>query len=388
MKKIRIALVLLGLALAAMRKTAAADAATQAVPERVPLEAYLLAAAVRADCYFTIESAGAATADNPAIETDSLNNVDSIVKKLNQNYPKFRVVRSKENPLVVHLIDRALPDDETYPLNRKLDLDFNGPLDSLPNAVGEALEDASVSPRIIMAGPIYSMSLPVVISAEEKPVRRLLSDYLPFSQYYRILWRTDARLSNGKWKAFVSYPGYPLNVVSRRYTVSEPTEPFSEGQIAFIVNRDTKSNVDKAIAYIQSSRKDRLKYQVRWALLFLGKSKSQDALPVLASNLDFLFADVPVRTEKYPVLQSMQWIGEPAKKFALTELAHEKDELRLELWCEVILRVSGVPSGKREIEETINQLKATERPALTKALTAAQQFVEEIQPRPIIDSLR
>jgi hypothetical protein len=91
---------------------------------------YLNRAAVKLDCYFTIEEMHL-DVDN-WIEAHHLqsgsepSNIDKLVEELSSQLKGVHVYRSKENPTVVHIVDEQLEKEKDYSVAKRVAVKFRG----------------------------------------------------------------------------------------------------------------------------------------------------------------------------------------------------------------------------------------------------------------------
>ena len=182
---------------------------------------YLFAAGEKLDCYFTLETWGLWT-DRPSsfkdvkIREEKLASIDALVAKLKHEIPGISVTRDPVNSRILHLTDGRLLKESDYVLEKQASIDFTGPLEDLPNALGKDIWWAvgrSVPSGADFQNDIVSM---VKVHFERQGIRQILTDAVPLRKYGRILWiaHTSRRISDGELMTGVTYIGPKLTKAS------------------------------------------------------------------------------------------------------------------------------------------------------------------------------
>jgi len=155
---------------------------------------------------------------------------------------------------------------------------------------------------------------------------------------------------------------------------------FAKGETVYVQARDTfgpnpeDNSAEQAIRFIRTRMKANNPLQVRWAMLFLGKVKAAEGIPVLLEYLDYRYTTHGIVEESYAALKALRQIGKPAAEAARKELAKEQSDLRTELLCRVVLSVEGKEKGLETLAAERHRLpdaKSLER--LDKALQALRK---------------
>jgi hypothetical protein len=187
-------------------------------------EDYLSEMGNRLDCYFTVESIGhtemvyppngnpfrAPVYGNPILngtvnvgseDAKSINAMVSFLNKVSIEWgpaQKIRLVAEKieRNKTIIRIRDARLSDVAGYVLNTKVSIEYNG----IPNGLLTLLstQDPLIRPRnfVSTVGDIgIDINTPVRVAVKDTPIRNLLTDCIPLSEYSRIIWGS---FTNGK----------------------------------------------------------------------------------------------------------------------------------------------------------------------------------------------
>ncbi|MCS7161211.1 MAG: hypothetical protein RMJ19_12130, partial [Gemmatales bacterium] len=109
--------------------------------------------------------------------------------------------------------------------------------------------------------------------------------------------------------------------------------------------------LDKGIHFVDSSVKKGNTLNVRWAMLFLGKVKAVEGIPVLLKYIDYQYTTHGLLEESYPAVKALTMMGRSAVKPVLDALGFEHNELRRRLMTQVLVNILG-------LKETLEVLNA------------------------------
>ena len=234
-------------------------------------------------------------------------------------------------------------------------------------------------------------------------VRRILSDWLPLSQYSRILWVADTQREDGKWDTAVDHSGqHEKGKIDLSYKDQEARDDvdydsgvpkvngvisLDYGEIAYYNNPDpdkekVRANlVNQAITFIDERLKADKPLQVRWAMFYLGKRKAKEGVPVLLKYLDYRYTTCGVLEESYPAVRALTQIGQPAADAAFDALVgKDQSDLRVRLLAAVVGAVDGPKPAKDRLEKARSLVpKTTPR---KKRLQLAVKWLEDEKNKP------
>ncbi|HVS38570.1 MAG TPA: hypothetical protein VMS17_23645 [Gemmataceae bacterium] len=362
-----------------------------------PLYRYLDRAGTKLDCYFTIE-------EMPR-ETDGLSNwiehyrvewgedpatIKDLLERLSGSVKGVRFQRSEDNPAVIHVIDARLEQAGKYALDRRIDLDYEGPLQPLVDLL-QARYDKNLHSREVFVvggwpGLIDDTTTKIKLTARHVSIRRILTDWLPLSKRGRILWLSESeRTAGGGWDTDIQYLGgsyseyegptcLPGPLVLREpvegldYRTAEPVIngviPFTSGQVAYCNNPDPDKKrvrvnlVHEAVSFIDERLTTENPLQVRWAMLYLGKRKAEDGIPILLKHVDYRYTTCGLVEESYPAAKALIQIGKPAAEAAMLEvLEQDESPLRLKLLAYVANSVRGARLTRGMLQNRLEQAK-------------------------------
>lgn len=343
---------------------------------RQSLGAYTIDVGSRFDCYFTIEDVRPVSGphqslcDTPVRIAGNKRSLAEVLDELREDLPTFDIVVPKENTGVVHIIDRRLVETQNNALNRRVTVDYRGGLQSLVSYLGTHLHLPVRSGSILIGmGPaVCDEATQVSVKGQGLVVRRALTDYLPLSQYNRLLWEATTDVIGGKnletsVKYTGSFPPRPLVDGSAKRKVVD----FSSGEAAYLANADGDGNyiaegaVEAAMQFIDQQMKRGSRNQVRWAMLFLGKCGRAEAIPTLIRHIDFQYCNAGSPENRYPAFHALRVIGSSTVAPALHALHDDPDETRLALLFDLITSVEGKDSGLKAIQEEAMRVKEEEQ---------------------------
>jgi hypothetical protein len=373
--------------------------------EGVPLYEYLLRASLKLDCYFTIEQMPGE--ENNSIEGREVqagsepSSIEKMVEQLSAQLKGFHVYRSKENPVVVHIIDERLEKEKEYSLPKCVAVKFRG----TPEKLVEKLQRMFLGDLRPKMGGAFSGFIRITdiiteihCSTRGASARRVLTDWLPLSQYNRILWIAKTRLINGKLDTEVDHLGQhgdwkidlsPYKGQESRddvdYDSGAPLVngviPFDFGEIAYYNNPDPDKEkvrvnlISQATTFIDERLHADKPLQVRWAMLYLGKRKAKAGVPVLLKYLDYHYTTCGILEESYPAVRALTQIGKPASDAAFDELVgKDESDLRVRLLAAVVRAVDGPRPARDRLEKA---LAGAECDAQKKRLQLALKWLQD-----------
>ncbi|HWD94550.1 MAG TPA: hypothetical protein VG938_19635 [Verrucomicrobiae bacterium] len=130
-------------------------------------------------------------------DENDMTNSAVMMSELQRAVPGFKIYRDGRNAKVIHFVDIRLLKIPRYALNRKISLTYSGPLGngraggSLVSALSKQVPEISS----ISGSPISSLETfddwytDVSIKVENQPVRRIITDCLPFRNRTPFLWK-------------------------------------------------------------------------------------------------------------------------------------------------------------------------------------------------------
>lgn len=313
------------------------------------------------DCYFTIEhvvqDSDALDMRNVSLDPGKIGEASTVadaVKVLKEElgHLELTAYRSKENPAVVHILGKALENRRDYWLNRRVDFAFSGMLSSGFEKLVKGIENVEEQ-RVFVTWDVYGFgsATTVRISAENTAIRRILSDSIPLSRYARVLWYCRSRQSGGK---------VIVRMVFREQVALKARAPaealsFSDGEKAFRRLPKSQAGIKAAADYITAQLASKTPHQVRWAMLYLGKHKVSQQMPLLIKHLDYKYTTCAILEESHPAVRALALMGKAASGAALKEITKESKDLRLKLLCHLVLLVEGPDAGTKAIKAQISR---------------------------------
>jgi len=249
------------------------------------------------------------------------------------------------------------------------------------------------------------------VVATAQPVRRIVTDYLPLSEYRRILWVSEThppqRRAKSKLETTVHHYG-PADLghgnrnALRIRSSHDPeiagelqqagTLSFSWGEVAYAYNRasfdpNSEDNSSyRATQFIESRMKERNPLQVRWAMFYLGKWRFDEGIPVLLKYIDYRYTSCGILEESYPALKALRQIGKPAAEAALKAITTETKDLRIELLCNAVVSVEGLDKTKKLLDQRVADAKNTDE---KKRYQQALKHFEAIKAKQLeLDSIK
>lgn len=284
----------------------------------------------RFDCYFTIEemfdTIGSASriqdAHLPA-KFDPASRAD-MIKALADALPGFTAKTDKVSTAVIRIRDVRLTGQADYGIDRPLKASFSGSPDELLQWLGQKQYSVTNHPIGIVISIARGVDgrTPLSIRNYDGSVRRLLTAYLPLSNYSRVFWITESSSESGKLETFVRFSGQLSGIWHRPETPPFPnTLDFTLGETAYGINQDRPQQIPAAIRFIEDHlQPGASQLQVRWAMLYLGHEKAQAGIPILLRHIDYLYTPWGVVREAYPAVKALAQVGPEGAKACLGQL--------------------------------------------------------------------
>ena len=193
-------------------------------------EKYAAAMAEKFDCYLTIEESDDfdAPPDMPArwsslaakymLRGCKADTIEQFIDTLHRELEEVRILRDPENPKVIHLVDEPLLKIEGYFMDRKVDLDYSGPLGGVLDELEKKYPDFGLRTKANRVVGVTGTTVKLVdvagdrttsvrVSVQTQSVRDLLTRSVPLKGYHRILWRSETAKTGGKYVSSVTYSG-------------------------------------------------------------------------------------------------------------------------------------------------------------------------------------
>jgi hypothetical protein len=326
------------------------------------------------DCYFTLEQVDPNDGRYPPLLGRSVKGVlgskskQDVVKQLQQQLPAVQVYISPANPAVIHIVDGRLP-RTGYGVNAHTNLNLTGtPTDLLLVLECQGLNVRCPLGVSIHGPPSFDFETRLRIHVSDRPVRRILTDHLPLSDYKRLLWVAETEVDARGVNTQVRFRG-PI----RRWATPDSREypdldDFAEGETVYMNNSGKPGAVEAALRFIDQCVNFGDTHQLRWALLFLGQEGSDRGIPTLLNNLEYCYTHCAVLEESYPAVKALRLIGEPAAHACLRELVSEQSPLRRKLLCEALTGIRGPRLARHALEDAVRTARDdTERVNLQAA---------------------
>jgi hypothetical protein len=338
---------------------------------------YLNRAAIKLDCYFTIEEMPRGVDD--WIESHDMrlrsqpDSIDELIELLPAELKGVHVYRSTENPAVIHVIDERLEKEKDYSLAKRVSVTFSGSLEKL---VEKLQRTSPINLGTKMGGGLSGVVITtdciteIHCSTRGTSARRVLTDWLPLLKYNRTLWVANTQRINGILETDVFYYGKFPSIVSKEengevaFDIVAPEVngviPFDYGEIAYRNNPDPDKEkvrvnlISQATTFIDERLHADKPLQVRWAMFYLGKRKAKAGIPVLLKYLDYRYTTCGVLEESYPAVRALTQIGKPAADAAFDELVgKDQSDLRVRLLTAVVRAVDGPKPARDRLEKAL-----------------------------------
>jgi hypothetical protein len=261
---------------------------------------------------------------------------------LREQLPAADVRSDESNPVIIRIKSKRLQEIQGHSLERVTSVQYQGLLEGLPDAIGKAEKCALSTCRVVSSKMLYIDSTTKVdIEARRKPIRTILTDYLPLSDYNRVLWVAYTSMMDGKPDTEVWYLGGSLRSIRAPRYFPGTIASFFDGEDAFAWNPPSREAVQTALSFIRTQMELKEPRQVRWAMLFLAKSKAEDGVPVLLKHLDYKYTTCGRIEESFPAVKALREYGPRGRDAALEALARPESALRRRLLCHVLIAATG-----------------------------------------------
>jgi hypothetical protein len=185
---------------------------------------YLAEMGARLDCHFTVESVGAEVLFHPTngdpfmlrvhnntildgmvnVGSEDIKNIDAMVSFLNKvsiqwDYPKQEIhlvaEKNEKDKTIIRIRDSRLSDVAGYVLNKKVSVEYDGNPEGLLMLLSN--KDGLIQPEVFISTNSggTDFSTPIRIAVKDTPIRDLLTECIPLSNYSRIIWssKTDGK---------------------------------------------------------------------------------------------------------------------------------------------------------------------------------------------------
>ncbi|MCS7014736.1 MAG: hypothetical protein NZM42_01290, partial [Gemmatales bacterium] len=200
----------------------------------------------------------------------------------------------------------------------------------------------------------------IIVNCHRMPLRLVLTHFAPLDSLERVCLKVIVpenpcveepirfRYPKNKWMICTDPSGV------RRQEAR--LIPFEHGELAFrqnwlIFNPDGTNTISMALSFLEKRMEMRAHTNVRWAMLFLGKVKAVEGIPVLLKYIDYQYTTHGLLEESYPAVKALTMIGRSAVKPVLDALGFEHNELRRRLMTQVLVNILG-------LKETLEVLNA------------------------------
>ena len=355
----------------------------------ISMSRYLMRIGAEVDCYFTIERHQRDGYGFPVVEIPddpSVHSVKALIEKFRRDTPNIEATQDTDNPAIVHIRFRVSKNVEQETLDARATLRFKGPIRDLANDLGKSAgkpigKAKFVDIPIVTPDDIHTITQ---VTADDKPIRSILSDYAPLSRYASFIWLAFDREINQSYFMQIYYYGendsYTLNPYTGEPISKDQIFPFIEGRNAYFYNPLSDKLTDEAVKFITDGFSSGKTTNVRWSMYYLGKHKMERAIPLLLEHLDYRYTTVPVLAEAYPAVHALLDMGTPATAFVQTQLTTETDPLRLQLLCAILLGVNGAENGRKMATETASKLPDAQAKRIATALQWAQEQIIAVPP--------
>jgi hypothetical protein len=365
--------------------------ASEPVARQISLSDYLKGAGRRLHVYFTVERDvpdGEIEVSWPLLQDREgqadIQSKGDLIAFLRQSLPHFHIQPSASNPAVIHLIEKRLTQRPTYALQEEASLTFGGLLGNFPYRLHERTGlriGVSPLPTLLNSSVVGDGSTTLHFQAKSQPVRDILTNFLPLTCYSRILWvsqNVDVSLDNtaaSPRETWIEYRG-PRSDRGLRQQLLGSTEarkraPFTSGELAYALNPNTLEVQDEAIAFTEEQMKLKEPFQVRWAMLFLGKHKVERSIPVLLKYLSYQWTPTPLLEEAHPAVRALILMGETATPAVEEKLLAEAEASALTRLMKIVLGERNTPENQAQARAIIARAKdEAQRKRLRAALEA------------------
>lgn len=349
--------------------------------------------ASKLDCYFTIEEfSGPSRRDYNEISgkviqvrTD-VRTIDDLVQALRDAHKNAVVFRNPKNTAVIHIIHKTLHGNEKHFLNQKINISHDGSPTGLIEAIGKQSGRLSLPKLYSFSGRGIDADgkTKIRVRAHGQTVRSILTDFVPLSEFRRVLWvsETENSLKTTEVRFKGGYPYEPLfhaeefpDHPERTRDNPNPFLDFGNGQGAYYGNAINEKTQRAAVEWIVDEMKKKEPRQVRWAMFFLGKHKCQEAALLLLKHLDYRFTECGVIEESYPAVKGLTGMGKSITPVLAAALEKETNETRLRLLAKTLFNLHGPQESAKIINEIIKgSIDEPTRQRLEKTVQVLREF--------------
>lgn len=183
--------------------------------EKVYLRHFIYRAAEEAKCFVTIEALNPDSTDyrvDVEVEVPKvrhLRSADDLAKMLRPLVPGRDVVVEDTVPPLIHIIDPRLHKHKDYCLDQLATSKYQGHIEGFPNALGKSFGGnlRSAVSGFVGMGLIDDWITTVDCRCKDRSVRKVLSDYVPFACYSRIIWEAQSYVEGSRLITRVRYFG-------------------------------------------------------------------------------------------------------------------------------------------------------------------------------------
>lgn len=190
--------------------------ADQQNSERISFGEILEKRGAELGCHFTLEYRGksitgevskAALSNLVSVRNLDAESIPSFLSLLRKYLDGFIIEPDSGNPNIVHIIEKVLVNDPSYPLNKEVTISYSGKFGAtyaqkangyletastgLFGAVAEKVKDlrrGSFSDLSVGAGYAADRSV-INVDIANEAARNVLSDYVPLKNYNAVIWR-------------------------------------------------------------------------------------------------------------------------------------------------------------------------------------------------------
>ena len=188
------------------------------------LSLYLGEMTEKLGCYFTFETLNAI--DHASLinarsaigvpEDPSVTNVNLLISKLGRDLPDCLVKQSKNNPLILHIIEAPLTKLKDYAMEKQVEITYSGDLgpgrgQGLVVELSKKLDGIGPRTRGDNTTAFDDHLTKVNVKAKNEKVRDILTDCVPLSDYGSFLWIAETTKDGGKCETVVQYFGPKRN---------------------------------------------------------------------------------------------------------------------------------------------------------------------------------
>lgn len=189
---------------------------------------------------------------NGKVVDEKVSSIEALVAKLNDELKGVTVVQSGDHPAVIHLIETALLQQQGYPLEQRLTLEYTG----VPQGLLERLHEELPS---LIPSSQFGISLPwlededesdIAVNASHELVRKILADGAPARGDGEILFEAITSDRNGGLQVEVSYRPSLVSLEDYLYAMGDTLNVY------FTIERLTDSKTHDSPLSVADVRND------------------------------------------------------------------------------------------------------------------------------------